>query len=89
VSDKAAVEGDDIEDDLPDVFSELPLRAIQFGSDFIALDALAEERRAAVAKGGPEGAILPPLGTFRRMIDARGYGDCLCRSYLAAMKEGH
>ena len=52
-----------------------------------ALDALAAERRAAAAKGGPEGAVPPPLGTFRRMIDARGYGDCLCRSYLVALKE--
>jgi len=82
-------DNDDIEDDLPDVFSERPLRAIQFGSDFIALDALAEEQRAAAAKGGPEGAVPPPPATFRRMIDARGYGDCLCRSYRAAMKEGH
>ena len=54
----------------------------------VALDALAEERRAATAKGASEGAIAPPIGTFRRMIDAKGYGDCLCRSYRTALKEG-
>ena len=53
-----------------------------------ALDALAEEQRAATAKGASEGAIAPPIGTFRRMLDAKGYGDCLCRSYRAALKEG-
>jgi len=53
-----------------------------------ALDALAEERRAATAKGASEGAVPPPIGTFRRMLDAKGYGDCLCRSYRAALKEG-
>jgi hypothetical protein len=42
-----------------------------------ALEALAAERR-------PEGM---PQGVIRRMMNARGFGDCLCRSYLAAMKE--
>jgi hypothetical protein len=28
-----------------------------------------------------------PQGVIRRMMNARGFGDCLCRSYLAAMKE--
>ena len=53
-----------------------------------ALDALAAEQRAATAKGASEGAVPPPIGTFRRMLDAKGYGDCLCRSYRAALKEG-
>ena len=53
-----------------------------------ALDDLAAERKALTAKCGPEGeggAI--PQSTFRRIMEARGHGDCLCRSYLAAMKE--
>jgi hypothetical protein len=51
-----------------------------------ALDALAAERRAAAAKG-VEGGVPPPMGTFRRELDARGYGDCLCRSYRATLKD--
>jgi hypothetical protein len=39
-----------------------------------ALEALAAERR-------PEGV---PQGVIRRLINAKGFGDCLCRSYLAA-----
>jgi len=55
-----------------------------------ALDELAAERKALTAKCGPEGeggAI--PQSTFRRIMEARGHGDCLCRSYLAAMKENN
>ena len=52
-----------------------------------ALNQLAEERRAAAAKGCGEGAVPPPIGTFRRMIDARGYGDCPCMAYQSAIKE--
>jgi hypothetical protein len=39
-----------------------------------ALEALAAERR-------PEGV---PQGVIRRLMNAKGFGDCLCRSYLAA-----
>ena len=52
-----------------------------------ALNQLAEERRAAAAKGCGEGAVPPPIGTFRRFLDAKGHGDCVCRSYLSAIKE--
>jgi hypothetical protein len=55
-----------------------------------ALDDLAAERKALTAKCGPEGeggAI--PQSTFRRIMEARGHGDCLCRSYLAAKKENN
>jgi hypothetical protein len=51
-----------------------------------ALDALAAERKALADKNGPEGGAMP-CSVFRRMMDARGFGDCLCRSYLNAMKE--
>ena len=54
------------------------------------LDELAAERKALTAQCGPEGeggAI--PQSTFRRIMEARGHGDCLCRSYLAAMKENN
>jgi hypothetical protein len=53
-----------------------------------ALDDLAAARKAHIERCGPEGeggAI--PQSTFRRIMEARGHGDCLCRSYLAAMKE--
>ena len=54
-----------------------------------ALDDLAAERKARVESCGPadreSGAI--PQSTFRQIMDQRGFGDCLCRSYLAAMKE--
>jgi hypothetical protein len=45
-----------------------------------ALDALAEARR-------PKGEHGIPQPLIRRMLNARGFGDCLCRSYLAAIKE--
>jgi hypothetical protein len=54
-----------------------------------ALDELAAERKAQVASRGPEnreGAAIPH-STFRQLIDQRGFGDCLCRSYLAAKQE--
>ena len=54
-----------------------------------ALDDLAAERKARVESCGPadrEGAAIPQ-STFRQIMDQRGFGDCLCRSYLAAMKE--
>jgi hypothetical protein len=54
-----------------------------------ALDELAAERKARVESCGPEnreGAAIPQ-STFRQIMDQRGFGDCLCRSYLAAMKE--
>ena len=54
-----------------------------------ALDDLAAERKARVESCGPadrEGAAIPQ-STFRQILDQRGFGDCLCRSYLAAMKE--
>jgi hypothetical protein len=54
-----------------------------------ALDELAAERKARVESCGPadrEGAAIPQ-STFRQILDQRGFGDCLCRSYLAAMKE--
>jgi hypothetical protein len=54
-----------------------------------ALDDLAAERKALTAQCGPadrEGAAIPQ-STFRQIMDQRGFGDCLCRSYLAAMKE--
>jgi hypothetical protein len=53
-----------------------------------ALDQLAAEQKAQAERCGPEGgggAI--PQSALRRLIDARGFGDCPCRSYLAAMKE--
>jgi len=52
-----------------------------------ALDALAAERKALVEKSaqGEGGAI--PQASLRRIIDAKGFGDCLCRSYLVAKKE--
>ena len=55
-----------------------------------ALDDLAAERKARVESCGPadrEGAAIPQ-STFRQIMDQRGFGDCLCRSYLAAVKEG-
>ena len=54
-----------------------------------ALDELAAERKARVESCGPadrEGAAIPQ-STFRQIMDQRGFGDCLCRSYLVAMKE--
>ena len=51
-----------------------------------ALDALAAERKAHIDKNGPEGGSMPQ-SVFRRMIDAKGFGDCLCRSYLVAKEE--
>jgi hypothetical protein len=45
-----------------------------------ALDALAEARR-------PKGEHGIPQPLIRRMMNAKGFGDCLCRSYLAAIKE--
>ena len=54
-----------------------------------ALDDLAAERKALTAQCGPENreAAAIPQSTFRQIMDQRGFGDCLCRSYLAAMKE--
>jgi hypothetical protein len=53
-----------------------------------ALDALAAAQKAHVEKCGPEGGGgAMPQSTLRRLIDAKGFGDCLCRSYLVAMKE--
>jgi hypothetical protein len=53
-----------------------------------ALDDLAAERKALTAKCGPEGeGAAIPQSTFRRIMEARGHGDCLCRSYLAAKQE--
>ena len=46
-----------------------------------ALEALAEERR-------PKGEHGMPRPLMRRMLNAKGFGDCLCRSYRAALKEG-
>jgi hypothetical protein len=51
-----------------------------------ALEALAAERKALTDKGAPEGGAMPQA-TFRRMMDAKGFGDCLCRSLLIATKE--
>jgi hypothetical protein len=54
-----------------------------------ALDDLAAEQKARVESCGPEnreGAAVPRT-TFRQIMDQRGFGDCLCRSYLAAKKE--
>ena len=45
-----------------------------------ALEALAEERR-------PKGEHGMPRPLMRRMFNAKGFGDCLCRSYLAAVEE--
>ena len=53
------------------------------------LDELAAERKALTAQRGPEdreGAAIPQ-STFRQIFDQKGFGDCLCRSYLVAMKE--
>jgi hypothetical protein len=53
-----------------------------------ALDDLAAERKALTAKRGPEGeGAAIPQSTFRQLMDQRGFGDCLCRSYLAAKQE--
>jgi hypothetical protein len=55
-----------------------------------ALDELAAERKAYAEKHGPEGGGgAMPQSSLRRMIDAKGFGDCPCRSYLAAMKENN
>jgi hypothetical protein len=54
-----------------------------------ALDELAAEQKAQAESCGPadrEGAAIPQ-STFRQIMDQRGFGDCLCRSYLVAMKE--
>jgi hypothetical protein len=54
-----------------------------------ALDDLAAERKALTAQCGPvdrEGAAIPQ-STFRQIFDQKGFGDCLCRSYLVAMRE--
>ena len=45
-----------------------------------ALEMLAELRR-------PKGPCGMPKPLMRRMLDAKGFGDCPCRSYLAAVKE--
>jgi len=86
----ACAEGDDV-DDLPEVFSERPLRAIQFGSDFITLD---DAEAMGISASGPNclktlaGALLRAgFSSDRRMLDARGYGDCKCNSWRAAIKE--
>jgi hypothetical protein len=57
-----------------------------------ALDALAEEQRpkgalSTDATGHPAivGGILQTL--IRRMMNAKGFGDCLCNTYRAAIKE--
>jgi hypothetical protein len=55
------------------------------------LDALAEERRpkghtTIGATGETETVGGIPQALIRRMMNARGYGDCLCRTYLAAFK---
>jgi hypothetical protein len=42
----------------------------------LALDQLAEERRQPSV----------PRGSVRMMIEARGFGTCLCKSYLIAVK---
>ena len=53
-----------------------------------ALDELAAEQKAQAERCGPEGGGgAMPQSTLRRLLDARGFGDCMCRSYLAAMKE--
>jgi hypothetical protein len=54
-----------------------------------ALDELAAERKAQVESCGPENreAAAIPQSTFRQLMDQRGFGDCLCRSYLAAKQE--
>ena len=53
-----------------------------------ALDELAAEQKAQAERCGPEGGSgAMPQSTLRRLIDAKGFGDCLCRSYLVAMKE--
>jgi len=53
-----------------------------------ALDDLAAEQKAQAERCGPEGGSgAMPASSLRRLLDARGFGDCLCRSYLAAMKE--
>jgi hypothetical protein len=28
-----------------------------------------------------------PQSVFRRLMDAKGFGDCLCRSYINAKKD--
>jgi hypothetical protein len=45
-----------------------------------ALDELAQQQR-------PKSEHAPPVGIIRRMLNARGFGDCPCRSYLQAIKE--
>jgi hypothetical protein len=45
-----------------------------------ALDALAEERR-------PKGPCGMPATVMRRMMDAKGFGDCKCKTYLCAMEK--
>ena len=53
-----------------------------------ALDELAAEQKAQAERCGPEGGGgAMPQSTLRRLLDARGFGDCMCRSYLAAVKE--
>jgi hypothetical protein len=55
-----------------------------------ALDELAAEQKAQAERCGPEGGGgAMPQSTLRRLLDARGFGDCMCRSYLAAMKENN
>lgn len=45
-----------------------------------ALEELAEAKR-------PKGESGMPRPLMRCMMNARGYGDCLCNTYRAAMKE--
>jgi hypothetical protein len=53
-----------------------------------ALDELAAEQKAQAERCGPEGGSgAMPASSLRRLLDSRGFGDCMCRSYLAAMKE--
>jgi hypothetical protein len=55
-----------------------------------ALDELAAEQKAYAEKHGPEGGGgAMPASSLRRLLDAKGFGDCMCRSYLAAMKENN
>jgi len=55
-----------------------------------ALDQLTKERQISHTTTnacGEEETVRLPLSSLRRMLDAQGFGDCKCRSYLVAIKE--
>jgi hypothetical protein len=71
---------------VPEPVETLQDRVVQLLHELdVALNAIAEERRRAA--GGHTGPGAQPLGVIRMMLDSKGYGNCPCRSYLAAVQD--